>query len=343
MSSWKEYREQLDRNRRIAALASIVDTAPPEPSMPWESAGFKHISFEKCYSPHTSYTSNLRSEYAAPELISYSFNSFNFRSKEFHEDTNIVALGCSHTFGVGVPENLTWPSFIKELTGVEDVVNLGKPGSSIALQVRMLATYIRAYGAPKIVLCNFPELARYQHITESGEIVNGHTHMGLFDNSYTNAQASTQSILALGELEAICRTNGIILRWQTWCYQGEYFEYKFIENFNSYVKNKFTGRYLELYDPYVDSDTNEICGSYSHDAWPEECCTDLKNKSNGCFNYGYDRYLVPKKHQKFDFIIEKKELEALKKSTLYFEDNRPMGHFGSHAHWHWAKNLVDSL
>jgi hypothetical protein len=52
---------------------------------------------------------------------------------------------------------------------------------------------------------------------------------------------------------------------------------------------------------------------------------------------------VPKKYRKFDLIIEEVELDKLKKSTLHFEDNRPMGHFGSHAHWHWANNLVDSL
>jgi len=317
--------------------------AEHEPPRPWESAGFKHISFEKCHSPYTSYTSNLKNEYASPELLSYSFNINNFRSKEFHEDTNIVALGCSHTLGVGVPENFIWPSVVKELTGIDDVVNLGKPGASIALQIRMLATYIRTYGAPKMVLCNFPEITRYQYTTESGEIVDGHTHMGMTDNSYTNEQASTQSVVALGELEAICIANGIVLRWQMWTDTSKYLEYEFLENFNSYVKNKYTVNYLQLYNPYVDCETNEIRGNYSHDMWSGECCVDLRNRSNGCFNYGYDRYLVPKKYRKFDLIIEEKELDKLKKSTLHFENNRPMCHFGSHAHWHWAKNMVDSL
>jgi hypothetical protein len=324
-------------------INSKAEHEPPQPLMTWESAGFKHVSFEKCYSPYTSYTSNLKSEYASPELLSYSFNINNFRSKDFHEDTGIIALGCSHTLGVGVPENFIWPSVVGELTGIDDVVNLGKPGSSIALQVRMLATYIRTYGAPEIVLCNFPEITRYQHTTESGEIVDGHTHVGMTDNSYTNEQASTQSVVALSELEAMCAANDIVLRWQMWTDTSEYLEYKFLENFKSYVKNKYTVNYLQLYNPYVDYETNEILGNYSHNMWSGECCVDLKNRSNGCFNYGYDRYLVPKKYRKFDLIIEEVELDKLKKSTLHFEDNRPMGHFGSHAHFHWAKNLVDSL
>lgn len=310
---------------------------------PWENIGFKHISFENCYFPYTSYTLNIKTEYALPELLSYSFNTNNFRSKEFHKNTNTVTLGCSHTLGIGVPENLIWPSFVKELTGIDDVVNLGKPGASIALQVRMLATYVRTYGAPKMVLCNFPEITRYQHITESGEIVDGHTNVGMADNSYTNEQASTQSILALGDLEAICNANGIVLRWQIWMDTGENFEHKLLNSFASYVKNKYTVNYLQMYNPYIDYETNEICGDYSHDLWPEECCLDLKSGSNGCFNYGYDRYVVPNKYRKFNLIIKEKELDKLKKSTLHFADNTPMAHFGSHAHWHWAKNLVDSL
>ena len=341
MSAWQEYKKNLVSSAPLKP--SHFDKNAPFSSPTWDTIGFKHISFEERYSPRTSYTLNFQSEYASPELLSYSFNIHNFRSKDFHENTNTVTLGCSHTLGVGVPENLIWPSFVKELTGIDDVVNLGKSGSSIALQVRMLATYVRTYGAPKMVLCNFPEIVRYQHITESGEIVDGNTYMGMADNSYTNEQASTQSILALGDLEAICNANGILLRWQMWAGTGENFEDKLLNNFTSYVKNKYTANYLHMHNLYIDYETNEICGDYSHDSWPEECCSDLRKRSNGCFNYGYDRYSVPKKYQKHDLIIEKNELEKLKKSTLNTRGTIPVAHFGSHAHFHWAKNLVDSL
>jgi hypothetical protein len=314
-------------------------------SKPWERVGFKHLSFEKCDRPYVSYVMNKWSEYASPELLNYSFNSFNFRSKEFHENTNIVTLGCSHTLGVGVPEDLIWPSFVKELTGIDDVVNLGKTGVSIAEQVRYLTTYIRTYGAPKMVLCNFPEILRYQHVTESGEIVEGSAYSGMTDNSYTKEQASIQSILALSTLEAICSASGITLRWQTWSNHesDEFIEFKFSENFNYYVSNKFTEKYLAVNDPYVDEYTNEVLGKNSLGLTPEQCCDDLRKRSNGCFNYGHDRYAVPKKHQKQNLIIEQKERDELKKSTFCSQYGRPIAHFGSHAHWHWAKNLVDSL
>jgi hypothetical protein len=47
--------------------------------------------------------------------------------------------------------------------------------------------------------------------------------------------------------------------------------------------------------------------------------------------------------QKHSSTFEKNELEKLKIETLRIEDNRVMAHFGSHAHWHWAKNLVESI
>jgi hypothetical protein len=314
-------------------------------SKQWERVGFRHLSFESCTSPYISYAVNIGSEYAAPELLDYSFNSHNFRSDEFHEGTNILALGCSHTLGIGVPENLTWPSFVKELTGIDDVVNLGKTGASIALQVGYLTTYIRTYGPPKIVLCNFPEILRYQHITESGEIVEGSAYSGMTDNSYTKEQAATQSILALATLEAICKANQIVLRWQMWSSHEseEYIEYKLAENFDYYVQNKYTEKYLAINDPHVDVETNELMGEHSHETWGEECCSDLRKRSNGCFNYGHDRYSVPKKHQKRNLIIDQKERNELKKSTFFVHNGKSIAHLGSHAHWHWAKNLVDSL
>jgi hypothetical protein len=308
----------------------------------WERRAFRHIYFEKI-SPYVSNTVILGSEYAMPDLLEYSFNSHNFRSNEFHDDTEIVTLGCSHTFGVGVPENLILPTFIKELTGVDDVINLATPGSSIAFQVRMLSIYIRYYGPPKIVLCNFPDITRYEYFTESGEVLEGSTFKGMSDNSYTNEQASIQSIRALGELEAICRAGNITLRWQTWVKISEYINYGFMKNFKHYINNPYNDENFQIRYSHLDPITNEICGDYYNNTCPDGCCSDLKNRSNGCFAYGYDRYSVPKRYQQHGLILEKEKLEKLKKTTFRIENNRPMGHFGSHAHWHWAKNLVGSL
>lgn len=304
---------------------------------------FRHISFVQRVAPFTLNKLNLGSEYSMPELIQYSYNKNNFRSSEFHKNTTMVSLGCSHTVGVGVPSNLIWPTFAKEMLGIDDAVNLGIPGCSIARQVRTLSTYIRFYGAPKIILCTFPELTRYEHTKENGEIVDGSTYRGMLDNSYTVDQATTQSIIALSALEAICSTYGILLRWQIWADTEDYYNKKLSQHFSKFVPNKYTVSYLQINNPSINSETGEVYGEYAHDDWPDGCCKELENRSNGCFAYGYDRYSVPKKFQKHNVILDSKELEKLKRETLRIEDNRVMAHFGSHAHWHWAKNLVDSI
>ena len=304
---------------------------------------FRHISFDNFVSPHTNHIHSLDREYAMPDLLEYSCNKQNFRSTEFCKNTELIVLGCSHTYGIGVPHNLTWPSFAKDLLGIKNAANLGTPASSIARQVRFLSTYIRYYGAPKMVLCTFPELSRYEHINENGKLLDGSTSRGMQDNSYTAEQAATQSITALSALEAMCKAGNIVLRWQIWTETDEIYENKLREHFLHFVPNKYTINHLQLKKPIIDEKTGEVEGVYGHEDWPVDCCSELKSISKGCFNYGYDRYAVPKKYQDHNLFIEKTELEKLKRQTLRIEDDRVVAHFGSHAHWHWAKNLVDSL
>jgi len=194
-----------------------------------------------------------------------------------------------------------------------------------------------------MVLCTFPEPTRYEHIKENGEMIDGSTYRGMQDNSYTVEQASTQSIIALSALEAICEAGNILLRWQIWADTDEFYTNKLSEHFSYFVPNKYTVSYLQLNKPKIDEKTGEVEGVYAHNEWPDNCCSELKSRSNGCFNYGYDRYSVPRKYQEHGLILEKSKLDKLKKETLRVEDNRVMAHFGSHAHWHWAKNLVDSI
>jgi hypothetical protein len=44
-----------------------------------------------------------------PDAITYQFNSHGFRADEFDSGPCLVALGCSHTIGIGLPDSVTWP------------------------------------------------------------------------------------------------------------------------------------------------------------------------------------------------------------------------------------------
>jgi len=73
--------------------------------------------------------------------ISYKYNSLGFRCPEFTDEPVYIALGCSHTEGVGLPINQTWPYFLEQLLQ-HTVLNLGVGASSLDTCFRLLDYYI---------------------------------------------------------------------------------------------------------------------------------------------------------------------------------------------------------
>jgi len=75
------------------------------------------------------------------QAFTYCYNSHGFRCKEFNNEPCYIALGCSHTEGVGLPEDQSWPNLLStKLT--YPVLNLGVGGSSFDTVVRLLDYYI---------------------------------------------------------------------------------------------------------------------------------------------------------------------------------------------------------
>ena len=89
----------------------------------------------------------------------YTYNSLNFRSPEFVDDPDIIAIGCSHTWGVGVPDNTPWPSVLSKL-GSYSYANLGMPGASIMDCVLAAMAYIKKHGKPKYIVALLPDFKR---------------------------------------------------------------------------------------------------------------------------------------------------------------------------------------
>jgi len=66
------------------------------------------------------------------KTFTYSLNSQGYREKEWNQldwNNSIICLGCSHTFGVGVPEDKTFPSQLSKKIGIP-CINLGIPGGN---------------------------------------------------------------------------------------------------------------------------------------------------------------------------------------------------------------------
>jgi len=102
--------------------------------------------------------------------VSYTFNSKGFRCEEFTVEPTIMFLGCSHTFGLGIPYESTWPYLVAEKFGLKNA-NLGWPGVSNDTTFRLAYYYIPII-KPNIVILLSPSESRLELIKHDIDSVN---------------------------------------------------------------------------------------------------------------------------------------------------------------------------
>jgi hypothetical protein len=116
----------------------------------------------------------------------YDTNANGFRCDDF--DTmdftkkSIIYLGCSHTFGVGLPEEHSWPTIThnklqKENNTIYNYINLGVAGAGADYYLHFLP-YFAKFNPEIIISCN-PEITRMNAIKKlnEGNII---THLAPF-------------------------------------------------------------------------------------------------------------------------------------------------------------------
>jgi hypothetical protein len=164
------------------------------------------------------YLDNLRSNRAVLELngwidkeITYKFNSHAFRCDEFTSDPSILFLGCSHTVGVGVPLEHTWPTIVADNLNLK-CYNLGQGGGSADTAYRLGSHWIPRL-LPKIVVFLVPNIHRLELIKEHDitfltPMTPDKCVLGFYDqwiyveaNCWLNSQKNTFA------LEQICNLN----------------------------------------------------------------------------------------------------------------------------------------
>ncbi len=100
--------------------------------------------------------------------ITYSYNQYGFRTKEFDlasSKDKILCLGCSHTEGIGVQD--PWPTYLQEYFPDADVYNLGHGGGSYDTITRILSN-IAGLVRPRLVCIFGTQLTRFETYGPAG-------------------------------------------------------------------------------------------------------------------------------------------------------------------------------
>ena len=125
----------------------------------WTASDNKEVFEQHCQDPEK-YKKLKKLGWLDPDCISYRFNSFGFRDDEFDDRPCGLALGCSHTQGIGLPEDSTWPKVLSKLTNTH-IWNLGVSGSSIDTAFRLLDHWLPKL-SPKFVVFCVPNINRVE-------------------------------------------------------------------------------------------------------------------------------------------------------------------------------------
>lgn len=249
-------------------------------------------------------------------------NNYGFRDNDFTECAEILAAGCSFTWGAGLYEKHIWPTHIRNMTG-KTVHNIGVSGGSISGTVSRIFAYIRKFGKPKTIICLFPDAFRlylplipdrFTHTRAEGadlfEFYHEHKQPVLIDTGWSNWDENKRSysqpiyskiphttnevlpaevafylsIQSIHLLESFCNEVGINLIWTTWHYDT----YVFFKKIQSLAdKTYFKNFGSDLMNASLYTKRKDV----PDEEWPDYGChLDLKEQDKYTFLIAADTH-----------------------------------------------------
>lgn len=107
--------------------------------------------------------------YKLDTKVSHILNSNGFRGPEFGL-VDLLAAGCSQTYGMGIEEKDSWPALLNKKLNMS-YANIAVPGISIQKIVESVILYIKKYGNPKVVCVVLPSLYRVSFVLRGDTLV----------------------------------------------------------------------------------------------------------------------------------------------------------------------------
>jgi hypothetical protein len=146
--------------------------------------------------------------------ITYEFNSHGFRCDEFSEVPGAVALGCSFTGGVALPQDKIWPTLVAKQLNLK-LWNLGVGAASMDSCFRLLNHYITKLNVCMVLFLT-PSPDRFEMFRSNNNIEWVVPNTSTFDNYqkmwYQTEQNSLQNFSKnLLAIRYLCHVNNIKL------------------------------------------------------------------------------------------------------------------------------------
>ena len=113
-------------------------------------------------------------DWIEPDIITYKYNNYGFRTPNFDDRPSGLALGCSFTEGVGLPIDQAWPSVLSKFCNLQ-FWNLGIGGGSLDTVFRVLDYYLLKLNV-KIVCILPPSSTRFEYCEIDGRFTCISTH-----------------------------------------------------------------------------------------------------------------------------------------------------------------------
>lgn len=258
------------------------------------------LSIEKVISKHSEIP---RKEY------DYIFNSDGVRSIEFSEKPNILAMGCSLTFGLGLPVELTWPSLLEKKIGYK-IGNLSYNGASPVKNISAFFSLIKKYNyIPEYVICNFANMERSIFFTNNTvSDIFWVDYLFKFKDSYPYDYERIipvewiyfLNLEYIKMLEIFCKHNSIKLIWSTWSNNiKEDYEQYIKNNFNYYFSDTTRELFPRSFEyGYNAKNHQEILEHNKMINWDSiKCHSEYYEKYPDIFHYAYDYHQI-----KVDYI-----------------------------------------
>jgi hypothetical protein len=265
--------------------------------------------------------------------IHYAINEFGYRSfDEFQKNVDLLALGCSNTWGHGLPIESTWPEMLRS-ENIKTINSIASNGDSAMGQVIKFFQYVKMFGNPKNVVAVFPS-SRMEFPLEDGR-----WHISNKEKTYTLINDDVASIILSDPhdenfkeyLTAPYDPNDLLTKDVT-----RYFTHTFIDILETYCEMSGINFKYTIWEREYRV--------FGEDDYANSLLAYMQKTKPNFFTWAYPRETkyITEYEKSLECHSEHKDHPQFYRASDFIE-GRKIGHFGMHSNLHLAEAIKKAL